>query len=241
MPLLTVQLDLIAYVREWQRGKEPDPAQAAVLAEIAGADGIAVHMREDRRLIRDRDLYMLREITKTRFIVETAPTEAMIDLMCEIKPAQVNLVTEGTDDLSPLPVETSGSMDYKGIVSRLNAQGMTVSLFASPQPEAIKFVGRSGAQGIILDSNPYCSARTLAEAQTELDRMDNLSQQGRKQGLSVSIMRGLSAKNIPPLAELGTIEEFIVGHALIARATLVGMETAVRDLLPIVRFEPSRK
>ena len=241
MPLLTVQLDLIGYLREWQRAKEPDPAQAAVLAELAGADGVAVHMREDRRLIRDRDLYMLREITKTRFVVEVAPTEAMIDLMCEIKPAQVNLVSEGADDLSALPVDLSGTVDYKGIVSRLNAQGMTVSLFTSAQPDAIKTVGRTGAQGIVLDSNPYCSARTLAEAQSELDRMDNLSQQARKQGLSVSVMRALSAKNIPPLAELGTIEEFIVGHSLIARASLVGMETAVRDLLPIVRFEPPRK
>lgn len=241
MPLLTVQLDLIAQLREWHRAKEPDPAQAAVLCELAGADGVAVHMREDRRLMRDRDLYLLRELVKTRFLVEIAPVETMLELMSEIKPAQVNLVSEGSTDFSSLPAELTGAFDYKAIAARLNGQSISVTILISPTADAVKLAARAGMQGVILDSQPYASARSLAEAQTELDRLDTISQQARKQGLGVSVARGLTPKNIPPLAELGTIDEFIVGHSLIARAALVGLDVAVRDLLPIVRLEPPRK
>lgn len=239
MALLNANLNQAALLRESRRLKEPDPAQVAVLAELGGADGICVQVRRDKRLIRDRDLYILREVVKSRLILELPPAEEVIEKALDVKPSAVFFVADQADIDAPVTgIDFQGApVDFGAMVNRLAGAGITPGFFIEPDPDAIKGAVRAGAQAVLINATLFTQARTIDQAQDGLDRIDRTAQAAAKAELSVFAGRGIGYRNILPLAELGLIEEYIVGHALVARAMMVGFERAVADLLRHVRTE----
>lgn len=236
MALLSVNLDQVAALREVRRMKEPDPAQAAVLAELAGADGIAIQLRRDRKYIRDRDLYILREVVKTRLILEIPPTEDIIAKALEVKPWMVTFVADHADsDASVSGIDfTNAPIDFSDIVERFRGVGVSVCFLIEPSSDAVKGAHRAGASAVLINCTEFTDARTLEQAQSGLDNIDSAAQQAVKHELAVHAGRGISYKNIFPLAELGAIDEFVIGHAIAVRAILVGYERAVVEMLRLL-------
>lgn len=236
MAMLTVNLNQVAALREVSRLREPDPAQAAVLAELAGADGIAVGLRRDRRNIRDRDLYLLREIVKTKLTVEIPPTDDIIERILEVKPSMVTFVADHTDseaavsgiDFNAAPIDFSEpTVRFKGL-------GVAVCFLVDPDPGAIRGATKAGAEAVLLNCSGFSQAKTVEEAQTELDRIDIAAQAASKAGLSVYAGRGLNYRSIPALQELNLIDEFFIGHAIVARAVMSGFDAAVKEMSRLV-------
>jgi pyridoxine 5-phosphate synthase len=237
MPLLSVNLNQVAALRSVRKLKEPDPAQAAVLAELAGADGVTVQLRRDRKYLRDRDLYILREIVKTRLAIEMPPVEESIEKALEIKPYMVTFVADQPDADAPVAgIDFSRApIDFGDIVTRFKGVGVTVGFLVEPETEAIKGASRAGAGAVLLDCGAFTLARTLQEAQEGLDRIDRAAEAAGRAGLAVNAGRGISHHNVQPLAELGSIDEFVVGHAIAARAILVGYQQAVAQFVELIR------
>ena len=237
MALLSVNLDQVAALRAVRKFKEPDPAQAAVLAELAGADGIAVQLRRDRKHIRDRDLYILREVVKSRLTIEMPPVEDIITQMLEVKPWMVTFMADQPDcDAPPAGINFAGApIDYSDSVTRLSGVGVNVGFFIEPEVEAVKGAAKAGAASVLLNCSVFTGARSLSEAQEGLDLVDAAAQAASKAGLSVSAGRGINYRNVLPLVELGLIDEFVVGHAIASQAVLVGYDAAVREFLRLVR------
>lgn len=233
MPALTVGLDSIGVLREAGSQKEPDPAQAAVLVELAGADGISVQLRRDRKYIRDRDLFILKNITKTKLGVEIPPIEEILDRTIEIKPHSATIVAETTDSDSPVSTVDlhSGEMDYNELVSRFNGSGIKTNFMIEPEIEAVKSVAKTGADGVLLSCRAYADAADNNEAREELDKIDRAAQAASRQGLIVYAGVGLDYKNILPLVELGYISELCIGRAICVRALFVGLERAVSEMI----------
>ena len=237
MSALTVNIDLVAVLRSVRRLQEPDPAQAAVLAELAGADGIAVQLRRDRKYIRDRDLYILKSIVKTKLIVELPPADELIDLALEIKPWMVIFVADHADSDSPVSAIdfNNAAIDFGDVTDRLKGVGVNTGFYVEPETDDIKGAARSGATSVLINCSGYTDARTLEDAQSELDRIDKAINSASKQGLAAYCGRGISYKNLQPLVDLGYVDEFIVGHAIGSRAMLVGYERAVSEMLTVVK------
>ena len=237
MPLLSVNIDFVAAMRELQHREEPEPAQAAVLIELAGADGITIQVRRDRKSVRDRDLYLLKGLVKSKLTLQMPIVDEIIERALEVKPDQVTLVADHVDSHSLMtPIDFGAApVDYSDISSRFTGLGNAVCYFVEPETDQVKSAARHGATSILLNCNAYGSARTVAEAQTELDRIDRAAQAAVKANLNVQCGRSLNYSNIAPLVELGNIEEFAVGHAICARAMLVGFDRAVRDMLSLIR------
>jgi len=240
MALLSVNLDQVAALREVRRLNEPDPAQAAVLAELAGADGIAVQLRRDRKYIRDRDLYILREVVKTKLAIEMAPTDENIEKSLEVKPWMVTFVADHADsDTAVSGIDfDSAPIDFGDIAVRFKGVEVNVCFFVEPDIEAVKGAARAGAGAIMLNCGGFTEARTLEEAQEELDRIDRAAQAASKADLLIHASRGISYKNVLPLHELNLIHEFVVGHAITTRAVLCGLSQAVGDMIRIIKTEP---
>ncbi len=240
MALLSVNLDQVAALREVRKLKEPDPAQAAVLAELAGADGISVQLRRDRRHIRDRDLYILREVVKSRLTVEMAPTDDNIEKALEIKPWMVTFVADQAN--SDIPVSgidfDSAPIDFGDIAVRLKGVEAKVCFFVEPDVNAVRGAARAGAGAIMLNCIGFTEARTLEEAQEELDRIDAAAQAASKVNLLIHAGRGIGYRNILPLHELNLIDEFVIGHAIASRAMLCGFSQAVSEMLHLLRTKP---
>lgn len=237
MPKLSVNIDHIATIRQARGINEPDPVAAAVLAELAGAHGITVHLREDRRHIQDRDVEILRKIVTTRLNLEMAATEEMVAIALKTQPDIVTLVPEGRHELT-----TEGGLDVnllktglKQKVSMLQQAGVCVSLFIEPDIEQIKASHRVGADMIEIHTGTYCEMRTEKERLEQLRRIEVAVSAIRKLGMRVSAGHGLNYRNIVPIAVLAGIEEFNIGHSIVARASLVGMERAVREMLELLK------
>ncbi len=243
MALLSVSLDQVAALRAVRKFKEPDPAQVAVLAELAGADGIAVQLRRDRKHIRDRDLYILREVVKSRLTIEIPPVDEIIDQVQEVKPWMVTLVADQPDCDTPVAGIDFGSapIDFGDIVTRFRGVGVNVCFFVEPEIEAIKGAAKTGAGAVLLDCSVFTRARTLDEAQEGLDSVDRAAQAAAKADLSVVAGSGINYRNIQPLVELGLIDEFVVGHAITSHAVLVGYQEAVREFLRLIRSGNQQK
>lgn len=237
MAQLSVNLDLVAVVRETRREAEPDPAQAAVLAELAGADGIAVQLRRDRKIIRERDLYLLKGVIKSKMIIEMPPAEALLEKALEIKPRIVILVADHADSSSPVsPIEVgSANIDFSDIASKLSAVGITVGFFIEPDSDIVRRVAKAGGSVVMMNCSGYTLARNMAQAQSELDKIDGAAQSAGKNGLTVFAGRGINYRNVEPLMELGNIDEFLIGHAVCSRAMLVGMARAVKEMRSLLR------
>ncbi len=234
---LTVNIDLVAVLRSVRRLSEPDPAQAAVLSELAGADGIAVQVRRDRKYIRDRDLYILKGIVKTKLIVEIPPADELIEQALEIKPWMVIFVADHADSDSPVTTIdfNSAPVDFGDIIDRFRGVGINTGFFIEPEGDDVKGASKSGAATVLINCKGFTEARTIEDAQSELDRIDKAVNSASKQNMGVYCGRGVNYKNIQPLAELGYIDEFIIGHAIGSRALLVGYERAVEEMLTQTR------
>lgn len=238
MAKLSVNVDHIATIRQARGGTEPDPVAAAAFAELAGADGITVHLREDRRHIQDRDVMLLRRTIQTRLNLEMAATEEMVGIALKVVPYSVTLVPERRKELT-----TEGGLDAGRLrqtlapqIELLQQAGIVVSLFVAPDLEQLKTSARLKADFVELHTGAYCEARGKEQA-AELVKLELAVAAGRKLGLGVNAGHGLNYRNIMPVARLGGIEEFNIGHSIISRAVLVGLDRAVREMAELVRGE----
>lgn len=237
MGYLSLKLDHVAVLREARRIKSPDPAQAAVLAELAGVDGLALHLRRDRRHMRDRDLFVLKEIADTRLTVEIAPTEENIARILEAKPYMAIFVPEGDRELSSQAgFDLSGDEEFPedGII-RLKESGVRVAVLINPEVEAVKMASRMGFDAVKIFTGLYTGARDEKEGLAELEKIRRVAAAAGKSDLLVMAGQGLNYQNLQPLVQLGVIDEYIIGQAACARAVMVGMDQAVRELLAIIR------
>lgn len=234
---LGINIDHIATIREARKGREPDPIAAAILAEMAGADGIVCHLREDRRHIKDRDLNILRQVVKTHLNLEMAATEEIVNKAISVLPDMVTLVPERRQELT-----TEGGLDVvsnashlEEVISTLRANNIVVSLFIDPDIYQIKAAARLGADYIEIHTGIYANAEDLNKVVEELEKIRSMAIAAAKLGLGVSAGHGLNYQNVIEIAKIEQIEELNIGHSIIARAALVGMEKAVRDMLAIIR------
>ncbi len=232
---LGVNIDHVATIRQARHAREPEPATAAALAELAGADGITVHLRGDRRHIQDRDLKVLREVVSTRLNVEMAVTDEMVAVAAEVKPDQVTLVPE-----HPEEVTTTGGLDVvqhqvaiAGVVGRLQEEGIAVSLFIDAMPEQVACAQQTGATAIEINTGSYADASPDGRA-AALARIRQAARQAHEDGLEVLGGHGLTYVNIKPVAAIREIVELNIGHSLVSRAVLVGMERAVREMVALL-------
>lgn len=231
MLTLGVNIDHVATLRQARQTVEPDPVAAAVIAELAGADGITVHLREDRRHIQERDVRLLRETVMTHLNLEMAPTDEMVAIALEIKPDYVTLVPEKRQE-----VTTEGGLDIAGqvsrmsdVVSQLQGADIPVSLFIDATPTQIKASAEVQAKFIELHTGCYAEAK--GEQQTkELENLTQGCQLAREAGLRVNAGHGLTYWNVYPVACIEGMEELNIGHSIISRAVLVGLDQAVREM-----------
>ena len=233
---LSVNVDHIATLRQARRGDEPDPVAGALLAEMAGADGVIVHLREDRRHIQDRDLRLLREVVKTHLNMEMAPTEEMVSIAQEVGPDMVTLVPERREELT-----TEGGLEVAGkthqlsqILKPLQGRGIVVSLFIDPQPEQIKSATKLGADFVELHTGRYAGAGNTAAELEELERLEEMAKLAHKLGLGVGAGHGLNYRNVRNVAQIEAFEELNIGFSIVARALFVGLERAVREMKELV-------
>lgn len=241
--LLGVNIDHVATLRQARGTTYPDPVQAAFIAEEAGADGITIHPREDRRHIQTRDVYVLAETLATRMNLEMAVTDAMLELAEEVMPPATCLVPEKREELT-----TEGGLDVCGqeehirrAVERLQAIGSEVSLFIDPDEAQIDATVRVGAPVIELHTGRYADAESEAEQQAELERIRHAASYAHDKGLIVNAGHGLNYHNVESIAAIPYMNELNIGHAIVARAVFVGLKDAVRemrDLLEAATFRP---
>lgn len=232
MLTLGVNIDHIATIRQARRTVEPDPVAAAVLAELAGADGITVHLREDRRHIQDRDVHLLRQTVRSHLNLEMAAIDEMVNIALEIKPDYVTLVPEKREE-----VTTEGGLNIVAqsdrlseIVDKLQSAGIPVSLFIDADEAQIAESVKVQAKFIELHTGQYAEAKNEANRQKELAILAKGCQQAIEAGLRVNAGHGLTYWNVYPVACIPGMEELNIGHTIISRAALVGMERAVREM-----------
>lgn len=235
-PLLGVNIDHVATVRQARGTACPDPVAAALLAETAGADGITVHLREDRRHIQDRDVEILRQVLKTRMNLEMAVTAEMIAIAERVKPQHCCLVPEKRTE-----VTTEGGLDVvgneaaiKAACERLARAGIEVSLFIDPEPTQLDASIRCGAPVVELHTGAYAGAEDEQVRAQELARIERAVAHGLAHGLIVNAGHGLDYRNVAPVAAIAGINELNIGHAIIARAIVVGLAMAVREMKALV-------
>jgi pyridoxine 5-phosphate synthase len=233
---LGLNIDHIATIRQARRAREPEPVAAAVIAELAGAEGITVHLRGDRRHIQDRDVELLRQVISTRLNVEMAATREMVDIACRIRPDQVTLVPERPDE-----VTTTGGLDVVQLgdavgaaVSRCRPAGIRVSVFVDALPDQVDAANAAGADAIEINTGPYADARE-ADRPAQLARIRDTADRAAAAGLEVLAGHGLNYINVRPIVLLPHIVELNIGHSIIARAALVGLERAVREMVELLR------
>jgi pyridoxine 5-phosphate synthase len=234
---LGVNVDHVATLRQARRTTYPDPVTAAALAELAGAQQITIHLREDRRHIQDRDLRILRETCQTLLNLEMAATAEMVKIAYEYKPDVVTLVPERREELT-----TEGGLDVGGqreqvakIIKNLKDGEITVSLFIDPDLDQVRAAHKVDADRIEIHTGRYCEARNERERARELSRIVDASKAASKLGMSVAAGHGLNYDNVQPIARIQEIDELNIGHAIVGRAVLVGFERAVREMLELMR------
>jgi pyridoxine 5-phosphate synthase len=234
---LGVNIDHVATVRQARRAPEPDPVMAAVLALLGGADGITIHLREDRRHIQDRDLLALRPVVVNRLNLEMAAVDAIADLACAVKPDEATLVPERREELT-----TEGGLDVIAhqatvarIVQRLRQASIEVSLFIDPDTRQIDMARHLGAQAVEIQTARYSEAHTSAGRARELDALRQAAAHAVGHGLHVHLGHGLNYTNVQAVCAIPGVEELNIGHSIVSRAMLVGMERAVREMKEAIR------
>ena len=230
MARLGVNIDHVATIRQARGGVEPDPVAAAVIAELAGADCITIHLREDRRHIQDRDLKLLRETVKTRLNLEMAATREMVAIALTVKPDICTLVPEKRQELT-----TEGGLDVRlnlqniaEAVERLQEGELLVSLFIDPDPDQIKASDKAGADYVEIHTGSFAEAKDWKSQEQELIKIENAVKLAAKLGLGVNAGHGLNYTNIKKVAAVGGIAEYNIGHSIISRA--------VREMVDLIKY-----
>jgi pyridoxine 5-phosphate synthase len=233
---LGLNIDHIATIRQARRAREPEPVTAALMAELAGAEGITVHLRGDRRHIQDRDVELLRQVVTTKLNIEMAATAEMVGIACRVKPDQVTLVPERPDE-----VTTAGGLDVvqhagavRGAITACRAAGILVSLFIDAMPEQVDASRAVGADAIEINTGPYAEARD-ADRPARLARVAIAAERAAEIGLEVLAGHGLNYVNVTPIVRLPHIVELNIGHAIVARAAFVGIDRAVREMVGLLK------
>ncbi len=241
--LLCVNIDHIATVRQARGGKEPDPLHGAVLCEQHGADGITVHLREDRRHIQDRDVRMLKEVVRGKYNLEMALSDEIVKIALEVAPHQVTLVPEKRQELT-----TEGGLNVKGnfdsivrAVSLFHDRGILVSLFIEPEHEAVELSKKTGADFIELHTGVYCNAFGTPREKRELDRLLTSARAAVETGLRVNAGHGLNAENLVPVLDAEGLEELNIGHSIVSRSIFKGLPGTVRELKEVIWRHAGRK
>jgi pyridoxine 5-phosphate synthase len=237
MARLSVNVDHVATLRQARLSREPDPVTAALKAEIAGADGITVHLREDRRHIQDRDLAILKKTIKTRLNLEMAATKEMLGIALEVKPHMVTIVPEKRQELT-----TEGGLDVrthmdklKRFIQTLRESKIAVNLFIDPSPDIVKLCHKTGPDGVEIHTGRYAEALTDRERSVELKRVYDSIMLAKRVNLRIHAGHGLDYHNVSDVAAIKEIEEFAIGFAIVARSVYTGMEEAVREMVRLVR------
>ncbi len=236
MPELGVNIDHVATLRQARRTFEPDPVWAAALAELGGADAITIHLREDRRHIQDRDLDLLRQTVTGKLNLEMACAEEIVQIACRVRPDQATLVPERREEIT-----TEGGLDVvaheaqvAGVVRRLQDAGIAVSLFLDPDARQIDAAARLRADAVELHTGQYALARPGPEREKQLETLQEAGAQVRRLGLALHAGHGLTYHNVRPIAAIEGMHELNIGHSIVARAVMVGMVRAVREMKRLV-------
>jgi pyridoxine 5-phosphate synthase len=237
MPSLAVNVDHVATLREARKIDIPDPVTAAAIVELAGADGVVVHLRQDRRHIQDRDVRLLRETIKTKLILEMAASSEMVAIAVETKPDLVTFVPEKREELT-----TEGGLDlhlHKDIVAdaiqSLQEAEIPVSIFVDPDLDQIKLAHRINANFVEIHTGTFCDAYKQKERSEAFDKIVNSAKLAHKLKLGVNAGHGLGYQTVKAFKGLSEIDEFSIGHSIIARAVLVGLDQAVRDMIALIK------
>ncbi len=236
MTILHVNVDHVATIREARKTNEPDPVIAATQAELAGASGITIHLREDRRHIQDRDVQLVRQIVQTRLNLEMASTPEMIRIALMTKPDIVSLVPEKREE-----VTTEGGLDctgqyedLKGKIQKIKAGGIRVSLFIDPDESQIENAAKLYADDIELHTGEYANAKNKNEQTDQLNRLKKAASFAHKIGLKVNAGHGLTYINVKPVSQIPEVQELNIGHSIISRSVYVGISQAVREMLALL-------
>jgi len=234
---LSVNVDHVATLREARKGRYPDPVSAAVLAELAGVDGIVVHLREDRRHINDRDLRILRKVVQTKLTLEMASTNEMVGIALDVQPDVVTLVPEKREELT-----TEGGLDlivHKDAVAEtvgtLQDNGIPVCIFIDPDPDQIKIAHQINANMVEIHTGIFCDAKTSKKRDQAFSNIVDAAKLAFKLRMGVNAGHGICYTSIKAFKGLREIEEFSIGHSIISRAVLLGMDRAVREMLSLVK------
>ena len=237
MAKLGVNVDHVATIRQARGIDEPDPVYAAMIAEEAGASCITVHLREDRRHIQDRDLYILKKVVKTKLNLEMGLFEDVINVAMDVLPHNITIVPERRQELT-----TEGGLDVvkyfddvKKYVKEFKSKGITVSLFIDPEEDQIKASKETHADFVELHTGRYADAKTEEEQEEELNRLIKASEIVLKVGLGLNAGHGLNYRNVVPVARIKGMNELNIGHSIVARAVFVGFKEAVREMVYLVR------
>ena len=235
MAELGVNIDHVATVREARKTREPDPAWAAALAELGGADGITLHLREDRRHIQDRDLFVMKETVACKLNLELACEDEVLAIACKVRPEQITLVPERREE-----VTTEGGLDVLGsrekvqkAVDQLHDAGMIVSLFLDPDEAQIQAGADLNVDAVELHTGMYSLAKDDAR-QAELAKLANAGKLIRSLGMTLHAGHGLDYRNVKPIAELEGMCELNIGHSIVGRSIMVGMQQAVREMKQLI-------
>lgn len=238
MARLGVNIDHVATIRQARRAAEPEPVAAAVLALLGGADGITVHLREDARHIQERDVRLLRSVVSERLNLEMAAVDRIVDLACSVRPDQATLVPERREELT-----TEGGLDLVNhqeavarALGRLAQASIEVSLFVDPDARQIDLAKGLGAHAVEIQTARYSSATTTADRRSQLDALEEATALAVQHGLHVHMGHGLTYSNVGPIVRIPHVEELNIGHSIVARAVLVGMERAVREMKDAMRL-----
>lgn len=233
---LGVNIDHVATVRQARRGAEPDPVFAAVLAQLGGADGITVHLREDRRHIQERDVRLLRQLANVRLNLEMAVVDAILEIALEVHPDEVTLVPEKREE-----VTTEGGLDVLAhratvgpCIERLRQAGIHVSLFIDPERDQVLCSRDLGADAIEFQTASYSETRSAEALATEFQRLRKACTVAVEHNLHVHLGHGLNYSNTPPVCTLPGVEELNIGHSIVSRAVFVGFERAVREMKELI-------
>ncbi|MGI6657345.1 MAG: pyridoxine 5'-phosphate synthase [Desulfobulbus sp.] len=237
MPFLAINIDHVATIRQARGGAEPDPVLAASLCELAGADGIVAHLREDRRHVQDRDLLLLRHTVKTKLNLEMAPNSEIVRFALDLGPDMVTLVPEKRKELT-----TEGGLDVvanaqklEKVIGKMHKAGIPVSIFIDPDPAQVSMARELGATFVEVHTGHYCEAASAEEHERQFQLIEQCAEAAYDAGLRVNAGHGLDYRTVQPIAALPWIEELSIGHAIISRAVFTGIEQAVREMLALIR------
>lgn len=236
MTKLAINVDHVATIRQARGINEPDPVAAAAICELAGASGIVVHLREDRRHMQDRDIYLLRQTVKTKLNLEMGANKEIIKIALDLKPDIVTLVPENRQELT-----TEGGLDVMSqkkkiakVIDKMEKRGIPVSIFSDPDPKQLRAVSEIGATFVELHTGRYCEAASEDALEHEFQLIAAAAEEAHQLGLRVFAGHGLDYQNTAPIAALDMIEELSIGHAIISRAVFTGLDQAVREMAAII-------